>query len=156
MLLLFLPLYAQEVQPTTPSDKSPLVIKIPTPQTKPTPQPTPKVTQSFKIESLIKSVQEAPDAEKRLLINQLKQELKTMNQESRYQAMKRLKHSFAKERGEGEKRKHPATRQQQHTHHNAYQQGNHQPKFRHLHLGRQDGSGSPRSEGQNAQGNGQK
>ena len=157
MLLLFLPLYAEEIQPTTPIAEPPLVQEetpvtvnevTPTPQAEPTPEATHKMTQASKIETLIQTVQDAPDAEKRVLMNQLKRELKTMNQTSRHQAMMRLKKAFSKHKGQEDGSQQRRQHQRQHAHREGYQQGNHQPKFRHLHLGRQNGSKSHQGEGQ--------
>ena len=143
MLLLYLPLYAQEVQPTTPLEE-PLLVQ----ETTPPPAKVDEViavpkAELSKIETLIKSVQTAPDKQKRVLMNQLKTELKTMNQESRHQAMMKLKHSFAKKKEEGVAHQ----QKQKHTNQKIYHQGNHQPKFRHLRKGARDGRGN---------GNGQK
>ena len=113
-LLFYLPLYADEVVTVE-------VIEI----EKPT------------ISTLINEVKNAPDEQKRELMNQLKVQLKSMNKESRQLVMKELKESFStKEEGNHRHKEHQRKK------HESCQQGNHQPKFRHLRQGAKDGYGS--------------
>ena len=155
MLLLSLSLSAQETpltieikeetvqQETTQANNS--VETLPTQMSEQHKEQT-IATQPSSIEALIKRVQTAPDTEKRVLMNQLKTQLKSMNKESRHQAMMRLKASFSKHSDKAVESN--IERHQQHEHHEVSQHGNHQPKFRHLHLGVQDGSGPHRGEGE--------
>ena len=93
------------------------------------PLPTPK------IQELVNDVKNAPDSQKRVLINKLKIQLKSMSQENRKKVMIELKKSFVKDPA---KIKNEHKKQQKHEN---CQQTNHQPKFRHLRKGPQDGSG---------------
>ena len=57
------------------------------------------LTLSTDIKTLIKSIKTSKNSEKRILINQLKVELRQMNQNARSKAMQELRSSF--NRGEG-------------------------------------------------------
>jgi len=130
-LLLSFPIYAEEGTVSAPTTVSPTI------------------EQQSNLQKLINQVKNAPNKEKRVLMNQLKVQLKSMNKESRQQAMKELKKSFAK------KEKH--SQQKQQANHESSQHGNHQPKFRHLRKGPKDGTGPHRGQGAGGQqGNGQK
>ena len=100
-------------------------------------------TGTSNVQELITQVKNAPDNQKRELMNQLKTHLKSMNKESRKKAMMKIKKSFAKN-GSTPSKQHPES----------CQQGKHQPKFRHLRRGNQDGSGSHQGQGGTHQGNG--
>ncbi len=97
------------------------------------------------VQELIEQVKNAPDDEKRVLMNQLKVHLKSMNKENRKKAMMKIKSSFAKSE---------STPHQEYP--ESYQQGKHQPKFRHLHRSSQNAIGTHQGQGANRQGNGQK
>ena len=144
-VLFFLPLQAEEMVLESGLD-------VPSPiEREEEPLPTPQ------IKELIEEVKNAPDEKKRLLINQLKIRLKSMKRESRHKAMVELKKSFAtKERHLNEQQ--PKEQQRNYQKSNASQQGNHQPKFRHLRRGPRDGSGPKRGRGGGShhQGSGQK
>ena len=92
------------------------------------PLPTPK------IQDLVNEVKNAPDNQKRVLINKLKIQLKSMSQENRKKVMLEFKKSFVKD---------PAKIKDEHKKQQKHEscQQNHQPKFRHLRKGPQDGSG---------------
>ena len=161
-LLFFLPLYAEEstlmpiikeeqssadipIEPTVPvTDDIPL--KTVTIVIEPTPvNPT--------IKELVTQVQNAPDEQKRVLMNNLKLRLKKMNKETRQEAMKALKKSFARK----------GRSHHQHENHQKHNQGNcqplnHQPKFRHLQRGLRDGKNINAGQGLGhvQQGNGSK
>jgi len=103
-------------------DKStPKTEKIPV-----TKESQPKVEEP-NIKELVSQVQDAPDDQKRVLMNQLKMRLKKMNKESRKKVMKQLKSSFATKDIEHKEHQKQHNREAQH--------GNHQPKFRHLQRG---------------------
>ena len=76
------------------------------------------------VQELLTHVKNAPDGQKRFLINQLKIRLKNMNAESRKEAMRELKKSFGGKRMQHKRGQH----QYQRSSHSC----NHQPKFRHL------------------------
>jgi hypothetical protein len=117
-LFLLLPIYAEEIQVESlsePSSNSIEPIRTPT------------------IQELLLEVKNAPDEQKRVLMNQLKVQLKSMNQESRKKVMIELKKSF----GQGEETHEPQHEKQQN--HEGCQQTNHQPKFRHLRRASKDG-----------------
>jgi Skp family chaperone for outer membrane proteins len=79
------------------------------------------------IKSLIEQVKSAKVQDRRILMNQLKLQLRKMNKESRHSAMVELKKSFSKEHGE--KKLHRG----QHKHKKLYKhRGEHQPMYRHL------------------------
>jgi len=86
------------------------------------------------VKELLIQVKQAPDKQKRILINQLKLRLKNMNKESRKEAMIELKKSFLRKGIHHER----GYRQ----HRNSSHIFNHQPKFRYLRQGLRDGSGS--------------
>jgi hypothetical protein len=98
-LLFYLPVYAEEVLPTVP-------------------EPT--------LQELIAQVKEAPNEQKRVLMNTLKIRLKSMNKESRQKTMIELKKSFSKQ---GE---HPDAEHDKQSHSESSQHSRHQPTFRHL------------------------
>ncbi len=103
------------------------------------------LTDTSNVQKLITQVKNAPDNQKRELMNQLKVHLKSMNKESRKKAMMKIKKSFAKNGSTPKKQ-----------HQESCQQGKHQPKFRHLRRGNQDGSDPHQGQGGSHQGNGQK
>ena len=79
------------------------------------------------IQELVQDVQNAPDSQKRVLMNQLKTRLKSMNNQSRKEVMLKLKKSFT---GKGlQYRKH------QNNKNSISHSCDHQPKFRHLRQG---------------------
>ena len=166
-LLFYLPLYADEVLPTISVEQNPIPVieveietlqpSISSETTAPT-EDNPVVIQTSQettplvispLQKLLTQVKEAPNEQKRVLMNQLKVQLKTMNKESRQKAMMELKKSFTKS-GNPPK----APQHQQQPNHESCQHGNHQPKFRHLRQSPQDGSGPHRGEGQRGQGGG--
>jgi len=84
------------------------------------------------LKELITQVQNAPDDQKRVLMNQLKTQLKQMSKENRQKTMKALKKSFSSNRTGSLKHQN-----------NAAQPAhilNHQPKFRHLQRGQGGGN----------------
>ena len=127
-LFLLFPLYAEEIQRKHAPELSSSNQEVPLPT----------------IQELVTEVKNAPDNQKRVLINKLKIQLKSMNQENRKKVMMELKKSFSKESRQ-KKDKHQQHQKQQK--HESCQQTNHQPKFRHLRKGPRDGSGSHRGEG---------
>jgi hypothetical protein len=147
-LFFYLPLYADEV----PSSQEPLpltieeIIPIQESETVPISDSIPTI-QEPTLEELISQVKNAPDDQKRVLMNQLKVHLKSMNKESRQKTMMELKKSFSqkgtnsqeKQQSNQDASQHPTT---------------HQPKYRHLQQGLRDGSGPHRGEGQRGQGAG--
>ena len=90
------------------------------------------------IPELIQDVQNAPDKQKRVLMNQLKSRLKNMNSKSRKEVMIKLKKSFAKKGVQH--RKHQKEKS------SISHSCNHQPKFRHLRQGHQ-GEGEHKYQG---------
>jgi len=79
---------------------------------------------------LVEEIKTAKAEDRRELINQLKVELRAMNQEKRQEAMRELKDSFAK------------NHQGQHRHQNCqHEHPRHQPQFRQLHGGQRYGGG---------------
>ncbi len=152
-LLFYLPLYAEEIFTTAPIVKQePMPInkeEIILPKESEsvvTPAPT-STTQELTIQELIEQVKSAPDESKRVLMNQLKVQLKTMNQESRHKAIKELRKSFIKKEMHTKQKNHETS-----------QHSNHQPKFRHLQQGgKHNSTPQPgRGGGSGQQGNGQK
>jgi len=132
-LLLSFPIYAEELTVASPTTILSTIEK------------------QSNLQKLINQVKIAPNKEKRVLMNQLKVQLKSMNKESRQKAMKELKKSFAK------KENHTKLKQHQQANHESCQHGNHQPKFRHLRQGPKDGTGPHRGQGgEGHQGSGQK
>ena len=107
------------------------------------------------IKELVTQVQQAPDTQKRVLMNQLKMRLKKMNSQSRKEAMRELKKSFV---GKGKGMRHQRGQRRQHD--SSLASTTHQPKFRHLRHGLRDGSGNGQGQGQGLgngnQGNGHK
>jgi hypothetical protein len=90
------------------------------------------------LKELVSKVKNAPDDQKRVLMNELKTQLKKMSKESRKEAMIELKKSFAtKEKGHKRHQKRRGLKK----HHL-----NHQPKFRHLQRGQ--GTHQPQHNGQ--------
>jgi alpha-galactosidase len=92
------------------------------------------------VQSLIQQIKSSKVENRRLLMNQLKIELRKMNKESRHNAMMELKKSFSKEhhveKRNREQGKYKNTHQQQCTH---------QPKYRHLNrqgVGQGEGAGN--------------
>ena len=147
-LLLSFPIYAEELTVATPIVTTPIIAAPTAPLSMIEKKPEKK---SSNLQMLINQVKSAPNKEKRVLMNQLKVQLKSMNKESRQQAMKELKKSFAK------KENHTQQKQHQQANHESCQHGNHQPKFRHLRQGPKDGTGPHRGQGGGGQqGSGQK
>jgi len=158
--LLYLPLYADEVTPSEVQETQPInlessieeKVQVENIQEKKSQEVI--KTQQPTISTLINEVKNAPDEQKRVLMNQLKIQLKSMNQESRHQAMMELKKSFST-KGEGEeKHQNREYKSHQQRDHESCQHGNHQPKFRHLRQGAQDGTG-PKGDGRGGHGEGQ-
>jgi hypothetical protein len=152
-LLLSFPIYAEELTVDIP------IVTIPTVTTPTIAAPTAPLstiekkpeTKQSNLQMLIKQVKSAPNKEKRVLMNQLKIQLKSMNKESRQQAMKELQKSFVK------KENHIQQKQHQQANHESCQHANHQPKFRYLRKGPKDGTGPHREQGSGGhQGSGQK
>jgi hypothetical protein len=142
-LLFYLPLYAEEPTPVISSENLPIqeseVVVTFTPIAEEIPE-----TQEPTLQELILEVKNAPNEQKRVLMNQLKLHLKTMNKESRQKTMMELKKSFANKE---------AQHKGQQTKHEEHQHANHQPKFRHLlQQGSRNGSGAHQGEGQRGQG----
>ena len=106
-LFFYLPLYASE--------------SIPSIVTSTTETPT-------SVDVLITQVKNAPDDQKRVLMNQLKIQLRKMNKESRIKTMKELRKSFSNHKMEQRE-------QQKHNRMEGHPPLNHQPKFRHLQQG---------------------
>jgi len=74
------------------------------------------------VQELLTKIEKAPNQEKRVLMNQLKLQLHSLNQEARKKAMNMVKKSLQK------------MNHNKHQHnHNKPHKCNHQPKFRHLH-----------------------
>ena len=153
-LLFSLPLYAKEIPSTTST-----TIQVPAPISKgeilPMQKSEPIVLQTSIstaqqpiLQELIAQVKSAPNKQKRVLMNQLKVHLKTMNKENRQKTMIELRKSFA------QKGIQPKIQHQKQANHKTSQHANHQPKFRHLQQGIRNGSGSHRGEGQRGQGGG--
>jgi ribosome recycling factor len=99
---------------------------------------------TLSVQNLLLQVKQAPDSQKRVLMNQLKMQLKKMNTESRKEVMRKLKKSFG---GKGMQHRRGQRRQ-----HDCSHTSHHQPKFRHLQQGLRDGSGARNGH----QGNGHK
>jgi predicted RNA-binding protein with RPS1 domain len=137
-LLFYLPIYAEELIPVIYAESLPIqeneaaVSLDPIPET---PEPT--------LQELIAEVKNAPDEQKRVLMNQLKVHLKMMNKESRQKTMMELKKSFANKE---------AQQKDQQPKHETQQHANHQPKFRYLLQDSRNCSGSHQGEGQRGQG----
>ena len=98
------------------------------------------------IKILIEQVKHAEVKEKRLLMNQLKLQLRKMNKESRHSAMMELKKSFSKKHGEKKLDKKQYRHKQKRLH---KYQGEHQPMYRHLRnmQEQRQGQGEHRREG---------
>ena len=89
------------------------------------------------ISTLIEQVKSAKVENRRVLMNQLKTQLRKMNQESRHKVMRELKHSFSsKKNTSNAQHRHRQKRNLQEQHYR------HQPKYRRLH------NGSGRANGQ--------
>ncbi len=148
-LLLYLPLYAEEVSTTIPINEEETILPQES-ESVVAPPPT-STTQELTIQELIEQVKSAPNEQKRALMNQLKVQLRTMNQDSRDKAIKELKKSFIK------KEMHTKSQKRQKNHETS-QHSNHQPKFRHLQQGgKHNSTPQPgRGGGSGQQGNGQK
>jgi len=96
------------------------------------------------ISTLIEQVKTAKVEDRRVLMNQLKVQLREMNKESRHKAMKELKKSFS------DKKQHAQRAYRHKEHKNLHQQqSTHQPKYHRLQNGLGRGQG-------NQQGNGHK
>jgi len=98
------------------------------------------------IKTLIEQVKRAEVKDRRLLMNQLKLQLRKMNKESRHSAMMELKKSFSKEHGEKKLHKEQHRHKQKKLHEH---RGEHQPMYRHLRnmQERRQGEGEHRREG---------
>ena len=96
------------------------------------------------IKNLIEQVKSAKVKDRRLLMNQLKTELRKMNKESRHTAMLELKKSFSKEHGGKKLHREQHRDKKLHEH-----RGEHQPMYRHLRnlQERRQGQGEHRGEG---------
>ena len=82
-------------------------------------------TKQPSIQDLIQKVKSAKVKDRRILMNQLKIQLRKMNKESRHNAMMELKKSFSKE--------HSGKKLYKEQHKRLHQQrGEHQPMYRHL------------------------
>ena len=99
------------------------------------------------ISTLIKQVKTAKVEDRRVLMNQLKVQLREMNKESRQKAMRELKKSFS-QKGHQHQTQHKQNKEHKNLH---QQQSTHQPKYRRL----QNGHGMGAGQG-NQQGNGHK
>ena len=99
------------------------------------------------IKSLIEQVKRAKVKDRRLLMNQLKLQLRKMNKESRHSAMVELKKSFSKEHN-GKK----LHRQQKKSKSSHERQCIHQPRYRHLRHQRGQGNGHQGQRGGNGNG----
>jgi len=89
------------------------------------------------IQTLIQRVKNAKVKDKRVLINQLKIQLRTMNKESRHNVMVELKKSFSQEHSGKKLHKHRGKYKNSHE-----QQCTHQPRYRHLQHQRGEGNGN--------------
>jgi hypothetical protein len=153
-ILFYLPLYAQEsIESTEPIEESIVVESNTITNENEVESAAIKIEESPQLQELIEAVKEAPDEEKRLLMNQLKIQLKNMNQELRHQAMMSIKESFSKKENNSKKR----TLQKEKEYHTILQHSSHQPQYRIL----QHGATAPlhqqhRGEAIRHQGNGQK
>jgi len=99
-------------------------------------------TEPIVIKKLITKIKSASVKEKRVLINQLKIQLKSMGKKSRKKAMMELKKSFS------QKNKNSKNNHQKQKKHEHCQQMNHQPQYRHLQKGPKDGSQPRRGQGE--------
>ena len=87
------------------------------------------------ISTLISQIKEAKSDDRRVLMNQLKVQLREMNKESRQKAMSELKKSFSKSGSKTGQKKH------KHQKHKKFQhQQCHHPKFRRLRNGQGRGN----------------
>ena len=88
------------------------------------------------VSTLIEQVKSAKVENRRVLMNQLKVQLRKMNQESRHKVMRELKHSFSS------KKEHSSNAQHRHRQkRNLHKQHTHQPKYRRLNNGSGRGNG---------------
>jgi hypothetical protein len=143
-LLFYLPLYAEEL-----SIVSELPIIVPDEEIviEENNNEDTSNLEDLSIEELIEKVKNAPDDQKRVIMNQLKIQLKNMNQESRKKAMIELSESFS-QKGVQSQEKQVSGEISIHT--------SHQPTFRYLQQGIQDGSRLHQGEGQRGQSNNHK
>jgi len=88
------------------------------------------------IKNLIQQVKNSKVKDRRILMNQLKTQLRKMNKESRHSAMVELKKSFSKEHGKKKLHKHQNESKNRHD-----SKCTHQPKYRHLRHERKQGNG---------------
>jgi hypothetical protein len=98
------------------------------------------------IQTLIEQVKTVKVKDRRVLMNQLKIQLREMNKENRQKAMMELKKSFSNKKHKNQTQHKHQTREHKNLHE---QQSKHQPKYRHLQNGQGRGQG-------NGQGNGHK
>jgi len=151
-ILFYLPLYAQEsIESTEPIEESIVVESNTITNENEVESASIKIEESPQLQELIEAVKEAPDEEKRLLMNQLKIQLKNMNQELRHQAMIAIKESFSKKESKS------PTQQKKKEYGTILNHSSHQPQYRIL----QHGATAPlqqqhRGETIRHQGNGQK
>ncbi len=108
----YLPIHAQEESSSSP-----------------TTQTTP--TSSVSLSTLINEIQNAPDDQKRILMNNLKIQLRAMSQENRQKTIQTLQQSFNSHQKEAQKKQ---TDQKENTT-SIHQELHHQPTFRQLQRG---------------------
>lgn len=133
LILFSFDLFAQEVEEETPQTIQTEVISVEEPKevTEESSTTTVKIEdvqneERDKISKLISKIKAAKVEDRRILMNQLKVQLREMNKESRQNAMKELKESFtSKGHAQHKNQQHKNLQEQQHQHQPKYQQLQH-------------------------------